>query len=151
MKKSGSAGEDLKERVTVKVRLNPKELVDVLAENFGFAMDYNDRGVWHFYKVNLNELVTKAYTVRFNNLVNVQITAPTINSNLSSASGSPGAQSGPSASSSGKQSNSPFPVEAERLVDTIKKLINIPTNGVATPELTDGSNTPGALASKKGS
>ncbi|HEX3729322.1 MAG TPA: hypothetical protein VHV47_05930, partial [Opitutaceae bacterium] len=106
--------EEFTERITSDVLMNPYDLLQLLAQDYNFGMEYR-RGVWRFYRVNLNELVTKAYIIRYNNLQHVSIASSNINSQLAASSGggsnSPGGGGGGMAgglSSGGGSSGGPF-------------------------------------------
>jgi type II secretory pathway component GspD/PulD (secretin) len=137
---------DFTERVTSDVMMNPFELLQVLAENYNFEIEFH-HGIWRFYRINLNELVSKSYTLRFNNLQHVTITSSSINGQLASAGGGMGGMGGtggmggglPSAggaSASGGQGT--FSVKPDKIIEDIKKILVVPTVGLATPSL-DGS------------
>ena len=151
---------DLTERVTSDTTMNPFELLEVLGENYNFGIEYR-RGLWRFYRINLNELVTKAYTLRFNNLEQVSIASSSINSQLAAFSGgsgggsSPGGgASGPGAMSGGSGSSAAggtFNAKTGKIIEDIKKILGIPTVGLDTPTLDGSPDTPNAAAARRGS
>lgn len=142
----------LSDRITSDVTMNPYELLKLLTDTYGVGMEYR-RGVWWFYRENLNELVTKAYTLRFNNLEKVAIKSASINSQLASAggglTGSLTGGSGGGLGSASSNSGSPFGARAEKIIDDIKKIVGLPTVGVATPSLDDSTALPGMNADRK--
>jgi type II secretory pathway component GspD/PulD (secretin) len=142
---------EFSERVTSDVRMNPYALIQILAENYNFASDYRG-GVWQFYRINLNELVSKSYTLRFNNMQQVSITSSGINSQLaamgSMTNGSSGS-SGSSYSSSSGGGKSAFSVKADKIIDDIRKILSVPTVGLETLSLEGSSAVPGIGAARK--
>ena len=84
---------DFSQRVTSDVMMNPFEMLQVLGENYNFGMEYR-RGIWRFYRIDLNELMTKVYTLRFNNLQQVSISSSSINSQLAAFAGGSGGGAG---------------------------------------------------------
>lgn len=148
---------EFNERVTSDVRMNPFALLQILAENYNFAIDYRD-GLWQFYRINLNELVSKAYTLRFNNLQQVKINSSSINSQLAAAGGGmSGGMSGggmggggPSPQSGGMGGgNSTFTTKTDKVIEDIKKILGVPTVGLATLSLEASSAVPGMGATRK--
>jgi type II secretory pathway component GspD/PulD (secretin) len=147
---------EFSERVTSNVTMNPFKLLQVLAENYRFGMDY-EHGLWRFYRINLNEMVTKAYTLRFNNLESVSISSSNLSSQLSASSSSSGSTMGPSSGSSGGgsapttslSSNTVFTHDSKtsKIIENVRKILNVPTVSTATRELDDSPLTPGAAAS----
>ena len=148
--------EDFAERITSDVTMNPYDLLQLLAQDYNFGMEY-ERGVWRFYRINLNELVTKAYTIRFNNLQQVNITSSNINSQLAAFSGGGGSGGGAAGGQvsamgggGGLSSNGPLSAKTGRIIDDIKKILGIPTVGLSTPTLDGSPATPDADATRKG-
>jgi hypothetical protein len=144
------------ERITSDVTMNPYDLLQLLARDYNFGLEY-DRGVWRFYRINLNELVTKAYTIRFNNLQQVTISSSNLNSQLAAFSGgggsAPGAGGGGGASGlSAGAGASAGPVNAKtgRIIEDIKKILGVPTVGLGTPSLDGSPAVPGAGAARPG-
>ena len=143
------------ERITSDVTMNPFTLLQILGENYNFGMEYR-RGIWRFYRIDLNELVSKAYTLRFNNLQQVSITASNINSQLAAASGgnnsgTPGGTAGGAGSGGGSGGGSKATLDAKtsRILEDIKKIVGIPTVGLSTPTLDGSPATPGAGTGRK--
>ncbi len=140
------------ERVQANITMNDYELLGVLGENFGFGMEYDSKGLWRFYKINLNELVTKAYTIHFSTGDRVSINSTSINNQLmgnsynSSMSGGTGS---PHPSTDGGAKGN-FDVKAGKVIEDIKKIVAIPTVGVNTPTLENSAQFPGRAADKKG-
>jgi type II secretory pathway component GspD/PulD (secretin) len=145
--------DDFKERVTSDVMMNPYDLIKILAENYNFGMEYHD-GIWRFYRINLNELVTKAYTLHFNNFQQVKISTSSINGQLASASGSnsPGAGGGGSGApaggvpAGGSGGNGEISATTGKIIEDIKGILAIDTVGTATPTLESSPGAPGAGA-----
>ncbi len=155
---------DFAERVTSDVTMSPYALLRVLSDNYHFGFEYRD-GVWRFYRINLNELVTKVYTLRFNNLQQVSIATSSINSQLAAFSGGGGAGGGAAAGAGGGASPSAggstpsgapassrgtFEAKTSRVIEDIKKILGIPTVGLATPGWESSPVIPGASADRKG-
>ncbi|HVW21066.1 MAG TPA: hypothetical protein VHC86_07600 [Opitutaceae bacterium] len=146
---------DFTERITSDVRMKPYDLLQLLAQDYNFGMEYR-RGVWRFYRVNLNELVTKAYTIRFNNLQHVSISSSNINSQLAAFSGGSGGSPGGGASmpggmaAAGGGGGGPFSAKTDKIIDDIKKILGVPTTGLSTPTLEASTAAPGAGADTKG-
>jgi len=144
------------ERITSDVTMNPYDLLQLLAQDYNFGMEYG-QGVWRFYRINLNELVTKAYTIRYNNLQTVNISSSNINSQLAAFSGggggmggsnSPGA--GMAAGAGGQSSNGPVSAKTGKIIDDIKKILGVPTVGLGAPTLDGSPATPDAGATRQG-
>jgi type II secretory pathway component GspD/PulD (secretin) len=142
---------DFGERVTSDVMMNPFDMLEILGENFNFGIEY-DRGIWRFYRINLNELVTKTYTLRFNNLQQVSINSSNLNSQLAAFAGAGGAGGGTPGGmgSGGAGSKSTLDAKTSRVLEDIRKILGIPTVGLSTPSLEGGPATPGADAARKG-
>jgi type II secretory pathway component GspD/PulD (secretin) len=157
---------DFTERVTSDVTMNPYDLLQILGENYNFGIEY-EQGIWRFYHINLNELVTKSYTLRFNNLQQVSISSTSINSQLAAfaggGTGGGGSAGGPGATGatgggtpSGMSSQNPgadkdpFDSKTGRIIEDIKKILGIPTVGLSTPAFESSPGVPGALAARKG-
>lgn len=132
---------DFPERITSDVTMNPYAFLRLLADTYGVGIAYRG-GVWWFYRVNLNELVTKAYKLRFDNLEQVAIKGTSINSQLAAAGGAmTGSLNGGTGGGLGNAASGGsgvFTVKADRIIDDIGKIIGPPTVGVGTPSL-DGS------------
>jgi len=143
------------ERITSDVTMNPFVLLEILGENYNFGMEYR-RGIWRFYRIDLNELVSKAYTLRFNNLQQVSITPQSINSQLaaatgggSGAAGSGAASAGGSAAGAGGGSKATLDAKASRILEDIRRIVGVPTVGLATPTLDGSPTTPGPGSGRK--
>lgn len=145
---------EFSERITSDVMMNPYEMLRLLSEDYNFGLEYH-RGAWRFYRVNLNELVTKTYTLRYNNLQHVSITQSSINNQLAAFSGGGGSSvSGPTGSNSGSTrgggSGGTFDAKTDRIIEDVKKILGIPTVGLNTPSLEGSPEAPGAAAARKG-
>jgi hypothetical protein len=149
--------EDFAERITSDVTLNPYDLLQLLSQDYNFGMEYR-HGVWRFYRINLNELVTKAYTIRFNNLQQVSIASSNINSQLAAFSGGgtaggntgAGAQGAGMGGAAGLSASGPFNAKTGKIIDDIKKILGVPTVALNTPTLDGSPATPNADATRKG-
>ncbi len=145
---------EFSERVTSDVRMNPFALIQILAENYNFASEYRG-GVWQFYRINLNELVSKSYTLRFNNMQQVSITSSGINSELAAmgsmtnGGGGGGGPGSSAASSSGSGKSSAFSVKTDKIIEDIRKILDVPTAGLETLSLEGSSAVPGIGAARK--
>ena len=144
------------ERVTSNVTMNPFRLLQVLAESYRFGMDY-DHGLWRFYRINLNEMVTKAYTLRFDNLESVSISSSNLSSQLSASSSSSSSTMSSGGGSSGTAGSAPstsfsntvftHDSKTSKIIDNVRKILTMPTVSTATRELDDSPLNPGAAAS----
>jgi hypothetical protein len=139
---------EFNERITSDATMNPFVLLQILGENYDFGMEYR-RHIWRFYRIDMNELVSKAYTVRFNNLQQVSISASSINSQLAAVAGggngSPGGGGGGAAGAgaSGGGSKATLDAKTSRILEDIKKIISVPTAGLSMPVWDGGSAAPG--------
>jgi type II secretory pathway component GspD/PulD (secretin) len=128
------AESDFAERISLNIAgMNPKDMLDVLSQTYGFTEEYDDHGIWHFYRADQNEMIPKTYSLRFNNLSKVVITSPSINANLNTSNGSYSANPQTAA----RSSDSPFKVDADHIVSDIKQILGIP----ATAIIDDGRGT----------
>jgi hypothetical protein len=118
---------DFDQRISLNITgMNPKDMLDVLSQTYGFTEEYDHHGIWHFYRADQNEMVPKTYSLRFNNLSKVVITAPSINANLTTSTN--GSYANPSAAAS--SNGSPFKVDADRVVSDIKQILGIPETAI---------------------
>jgi type II secretory pathway component GspD/PulD (secretin) len=123
---------DFDQRISLNIAgLNPKDMLDVLSQTYGFTEEYDDHGIWHFYRADQNEMIPKTYSLRFNNLSKVVISSPSINANLTTSTGGYSTNSPAAASSNG----SPFKVDADRIVSDLKQILGIPVTAI----IDDGS------------
>jgi len=139
--------DEFSERITSDVRINPYRLLQILAKTYNFAFDYQD-GVWQFYRINLNELVSKSYTLRFNNLQQVSIHSSSINSQLAQM-GSMTSGSTPAPAAGGSGDKGTFDAKTGQIIEDIKKILVLPTVGLSTPSLDGSPATPGPSADQK--
>jgi type II secretory pathway component GspD/PulD (secretin) len=145
------ADAEFAERITSDVMMNPFDLLQVLGDNYGFGMEYR-RGVWRFYRINFNEVVSKAYTIRFNNLQQVTIQSSSINGQLAAAGGSSNGMGGglsASSSSAAQAGRGTFSSKPDKIIEDIKKILSLPTVGVATPSLDGSPGIPGVGGDQK--
>jgi type II secretory pathway component GspD/PulD (secretin) len=118
---------DFDQRISLHIAdMNPKDMLDVLGQTYGFTEEYDAHGIWHFYRADQNEMIPKTYSLRFNNLSKVVITSPSINANLTTSTGSYSTNS-PTAVNS---SSSPFKVDANRIVSDLKQILGIPDTAI---------------------
>jgi Flp pilus assembly secretin CpaC len=123
---------DFDQRISLNIAgMNPKGMLDVLSQTYGFTQEYDAHGIWHFYRADQNEMIPKTYSLRFNNLSKVVITSPSINANLTTSTNG----SYPNSSAAASSHGSPFKVDADRVVSDIKQILGIP----ATAIIDDGS------------
>ena len=123
---------DFNQRISLNIAdMNPKDMLDVLSQTYGFTEEYDHHGIWHFYRADQNEMIPKTYSLRFNNLSKVVITSPSINANLTTSTN--GTYTNPSAAAS--SNSSPFKVDADHVVSDIKQIIGIPDTAI----IDDGS------------
>ncbi|HXA80698.1 MAG TPA: hypothetical protein VNV14_05445 [Opitutaceae bacterium] len=130
---------DFDQRISLNIAgMNPKDMLDVLGQTYGFTEEYDAHGIWHFYRADQNEMIPKTYSLRFNNLSKVVITSPSINSSLTTSNSSSSTNSPTTA----RYSGSPFKVDADRIVSDIKQILGIPDTAIiddgngAKPETT---------------
>lgn len=146
--------QDFTDRITSDVTLNPYALLQLLAQDYNFGMQYQE-GVWRFYRIDLNELVTKAYTLRFNNLQQVSISSSNINSQLAAFTGGGGGMTSGSSSMGGgmagaapggsggfSSGSGPFNAKTGKIIEDIKKILAVPTVGTALPSFDGGPAGP---------
>jgi type II secretory pathway component GspD/PulD (secretin) len=118
---------DFDERISLNIPgTNPKDMLDALGETYGFSQEYDDHGIWHFYRADRNEMTPRIYSLRFNNLSKVVITAPSINANLTAAVGGYSTTATAATGASG----SPFKVDPDRIVSDIKQILGISADAV---------------------
>jgi type II secretory pathway component GspD/PulD (secretin) len=118
---------DFNQRISLEIAgMNPKDMLDVLSQTYGFTEEYDDHGIWHFYRTDQNEMIPKTYSLRFNNLSKVVITSPSINANLTPSTN--GTYTNPSAAAS--PNSSPFKVDADHVVSDIKQILGIPDTAI---------------------
>jgi len=118
---------DFNERISLNIAgMNPKDMLDVLGQTYGFTQEYDEHGIWHFYRADQNEMIPKTYSLRFNNLSKVVITSPSINSDLTTSTGGSSLNSPATTRNYG----SPFKVDADRVVSDIKQILGIPSTAV---------------------
>jgi type II secretory pathway component GspD/PulD (secretin) len=123
---------DFNQRISLNIAgMNPKDMLDVLSQTYGFTEEYDDHGIWHFYRADQNEMIPKTYSLRFNNLSKIVITSPSINANLTTSTN--GTYANPSAATS--SNSSPFKVDADRIVSDIKQILGVPDTAI----IDDGS------------
>jgi type II secretory pathway component GspD/PulD (secretin) len=123
---------DFSQRISLNIAgMNPKDMLDVLGQTYGFTEEYDHHGIWHFYRADQNEMIPKTYSLRFNNLSKVVITSPSINANLTTSTN--GTFTNPSAAASAN--SSPFKVDADHIVSDLKQILGIPDTAI----IDDGS------------
>lgn len=138
--------QDFSERISSDVTMNPYDLLQLLAQDYNFGIEY-DRGLWRFYRINLNELVTKAYPLHYNNLSHVSISTNDLNSQLAAAAGASSGGTGGSSPHSGLSGGGSFDIKTTRIIEDVKKILAIPTSGMGLAELT--SLAPGPEAARR--
>lgn len=132
------------EDATVSLRMNgnPWDLLQVLSESFGIGMEFRNN-LWYFYTINVDELVTRSYKLRWNPQESVELEAPSINSQL--GGGGVGGRSGGTTGggglggggttglgrqSSGQSSAGSAEIDSDRIVSEIEKVLETPTSGL---------------------
>ena len=116
--------DDFRETVTLKVHASPYEILKMLSEYHGLGMEF-ERGMWHFYRVNEQELITRKYQLLYNNQEVVKVESPSLNKTIeSSASSSMCCDSG-----SGDGSGT-FSVNTQVIVHEIRQILELPTTGL---------------------
>ncbi len=112
------AKDDFNDSVTLKVYATPYEILTMFTEHYGLGMEY-ERGMWHFYKVNENELITRKYHLLYNNQAIIQIEKP----ELSKAK-----ERGINNSNYGNVES--LFVDTNVIVKEIQKILSLPTTGL---------------------
>lgn len=116
--------DEFRDTVTLKVHASPYEILKMLSEHHGLGMQY-DRNMWHFFRINENELVTRKYQLLYNNQEIVKVASPSLNKTIKSSSNSfMGCNSG-----SGDNSGT-FSVNTQVIVNEIKQILELPTTGL---------------------
>jgi Bacterial type II and III secretion system protein len=134
---------DFSDRIALNIpSMNPKSMLDVLGETYGFSMEFDENSIWHFYRVDLNEMIPKTYSLRYNNLSKVVINAPSVNSQLGASSSNAGFGTSPNSSGTGSNA-SPFKVDPDRVVTDIKQILGISGEQNIGDEGSNNARTPG--------
>lgn len=139
---------DFSDRITSDVTMNPYDLLQLLAQDYNFGIDYH-RGLWRFYRINPNELVTKAYHIHYNSLTHVTIQNSDLNSQLAAAAGTSGGAMGGGGGGphSGLGGSGSIDAKTSRILEDVKKILEIPTSGLGLAELS--SQGPGPDAERR--
>lgn len=132
------------DRIGSDATVNPYHLLQILAKDYNFEMDYDD-GLWRFTRVNPNELITKAYPLHFNNLTPVSISSHNLSSQLAAASGGMGGMGSGGLGGGGGSGGTPgglgshgmdsggasgsFDARPSRILEDVKKILAIPADG----------------------
>lgn len=124
--------EAFSEMVNLRVTGNPYSVLKLLGDSYAFEcepfLSTGGQVVWRFYKVNINELVTRTYKLKYNNQRVADITTPALSSQAL-----PGGVSGGTAASAGQPSNisNAITMNDEELTKTIEAVLATPTTGLA--------------------
>ncbi|MCA9357577.1 hypothetical protein KC872_05175, partial [Candidatus Kaiserbacteria bacterium] len=117
--------------VTLKVKANPYEILSMLSDHHGLGMEFK-RGMWHFYRINNNELITRKYKLKYNNHEIIHKNPPSLNKTIDA--------SFKSSSPYGKAShNGVFSIDTESIVRDIQKMLSLPTTGLTAVVENGGS------------
>lgn len=119
--------DDFKDLVTVRAAGNPWRILCSLAEKYGFECEFKD-DIWTFFKPQLDEIVVRTYQLRYNDLSETKISAPSISTGLgSSGSGN-----------SGGGSSSSFDAKTDVIVTGISEILKLPVTGAVALVARDG-------------
>lgn len=132
------------EIVTLRVNGNPFEILELLADSFGFEMEFS-RGTWRFHRVNIFEQVSRSYTLQFNDRITSVIETPALATGGLGGSGSQhlfADGAGSTQSSSGMdsvgRSSGTIQRQEQTIVEEIKEILNAPTTGLTLGENASG-------------
>lgn len=103
--------------VTLKVYASPYEILTMFTEHYGLGMEY-ERGIWHFYKINENELITRKYQLLYNNQEVIKIDTPEFSKNRNH---------GIKNHSGGNES---LFIDTNTIIKEIQKILSLPTTGL---------------------
>ena len=112
-----------KEKVTLKVKTNPYEILKMLSDHHSLGMEY-ERGMWQFFRVNENELITRKYQLRYNNQEIIHKTPPSLNKTLDESSRN--AMCFDLNGDSGV-----FSIDTNKIIYEIQKILDLPTTGLS--------------------
>lgn len=107
--------------VTLKVRATPFEAIKALSDLYGFDTDYS-AGIWRFYRVNINELITRHYELRYTSLTNVRVQAQSINATIN--------RSNATAQGAEMPDDSSFSAEGGPIIKDLQAFLGLPTTGL---------------------
>lgn len=119
--------EHFNDKVTLKVYATPYEILIMFTEHYGLGMEY-ERGMWHFYKINENELITRKYQLLYNNQEIIKIDAPELSRNSDFG-----------IKNYHQKSNEFLFVDNNTIVKEIQKILSLPTSGLEAVIETGGS------------
>lgn len=126
------AAEDFGEPVNLRVTGNPYSVLKLLGDSYAFECEPHvsagGQVVWRFYKVNINELVTRTYQLKYNNQRVAEITTPALSSQAL-----PGGVGGGTAAAAGQSSSisNAITMDDEELTKTIEAVLASPTTGLS--------------------
>jgi Flp pilus assembly secretin CpaC len=124
--------EEFDDLVTMRVKRNPFAVLKMLADTYDFEIDFH-QGIWRFYRVNPGELVTRTYRLRYNDLANIEISSPSLNSTLNaSTSGGIGMGAGGGGGLDTGGGSDTFSIETDRLVEDIMDIMGIEVTGMSS-------------------
>ena len=96
----------------------------MLSDHHGLGMQF-ERGMWHFYRINELELITRKYQLLYNNQESVKVASPSLNKTIESS-----ANSLMGCNSSTGNSSGTFSVDTQVIVNEIKQILELPTTGL---------------------
>lgn len=114
---------DFEEVVTLKVEANPYEILEMFEEHHNLGMEY-ERGMWKFYRVNENELITCRYQLKYNNREIVRKTPPTLNKSIESSARA-------AFNTSSGSGTEVFAIDTDTIVRDIQEILELPTTGLS--------------------
>lgn len=148
----GSGGSD--NPVTIRLNANPYAVLQKLCANYGIGMEFKASesgfGVWQFFRINPYEMITRNYTIRFDNLQNIKSTPPQINATLGSiGTGAGGGITGGGITGGGIAGggggagsfNDVFEVQKDVIVKEVEKILATPVTGL-NAQIVNGDDMP---------
>jgi type II secretory pathway component GspD/PulD (secretin) len=112
------------EPVTLRMRANPYRVLESLCDTYGVGIAF-ERGIWRFYMVDHNEMLTRTYQIRYNNRASVMGGEHQLGGNLVSSGGGSGSGGG-GGSGSAMGNSGGFDVDTSVLLNEVQSIIGIP-------------------------
>ena len=118
-----------KMKVSLRKSGSPWELFGILSDAFGVGMEYR-HGVWYFYPINIYQMVTRKYQIRYNTHEEINVSPPSLNSTISSSGAANDSGGGGSNSQSVDEVFEVADKEKQMLIEKVKEVIQTPTTGL---------------------
>lgn len=128
--------EDFSEEVTLSTNDNPYRILRMLAATYGYEMEYKPAGrVWMFYRPDIGELITRHYKIRFDDLSESELTAPSFSSGgVGSGQGyRSGGGSGMNSNPGASGATTGSVKIKQQLAERLQKILDLPTTGLTAP------------------